>query len=340
MARIAYRDSKGAFNTSATIDQLPQLLAQCNGANNALLWVELREPPGDEAGQRQLAEIEHILRDVFGFHQLAIEDALTESHVPKIDDWGEYLYIVLHDVNFDHGQEDIDLHELDVFLGRNFLVTYHHEDVPALEREWNSLAQDQRHQKNGTDYLLYHLCDNIASDFLPCMDDIDDVVDQIQDKVFSDPSPAEVERVLKLKRAVLNLRRILSPQREVLNKLARDEYKVVDVKARVYYRDVYDHFVRLVDLNESSRDIIAGALDTYLSVTANRTNEVMKALTIVTTLFMPLSFITGFFGMNFFGGLTEVPHTLNPQVLFIGVIVMLIVIPGVMVMVIRRRGWW
>ncbi len=340
MVRIAYRDSKGAFSTSATVEQLPELLAQCNKTDNALLWVELREPPGDEAGQRQLAEIEHILRDVFGFHQLAIEDALTESHVPKIDDWGDYVYIVLHDVHFDRAQEDIDLHELDIFLGDNYLVTYHHEDVPALESEWINLGQDQRHQKNGADYLLYQLCDRIASDFLPCMDAIDDVVDQIQDTVFSDPAPVLVGRVLKLKRAVLNLRRILSPQREVLNKLARDEYKVVEVKARIYYRDVYDHFVRLVDLNESSRDIIAGALDTYLSVTANRTNEVMKALTLVTTLFMPLSFVTGFFGMNFFGGLTEVPHTLNPQVLFIGVIATMIIIPVVMVMFMRRRGWW
>jgi magnesium transporter len=340
MARIAFRDSKGAFSTDATIDQLPQLFAQCNSAINALLWVELREPAGDEAGKRQLTEIEHTLRDVFGFHPLAVDDALTESHVPKIDDWGEYLYIVLHDVNFDGGHDDIDLHELDIFLGRNYIVTYHHEDVPALESEWNSLGQDQRHQRNGTEYLLYHLCDGIASDFMPCMDAIDEVVDEIQDKVFSDPSPTEVARVLKLKRAVLNLRRILSPQREVLNKLARDEYKVVDVKSRVYFRDVYDHFVRLVDLNESSRDIIAGALDTYLSVTANRTNEVMKVLTIVTTLFMPLSFITGFFGMNFFGGLMEVPHAFNPQVLFIGVIAILIIIPGGMVMYIRRRGWW
>jgi magnesium transporter len=138
----------------------------------------------------------------------------------------------------------------------------------------------------------------------------------------------------------ISLRRILSPQREVLNKLARDEYKVVETRARVYYRDVYDHFVRLVDLNESSRDIIAGALDTYLSVTANRTNEVMKALTIVTTLFMPLSFITGFFGMNFFGGMMEVQPQVDPQVSFIVVIGAMIIMPIVMIMFIRRRGWW
>jgi len=194
--------------------------------------------------------------------------------------------------------------------------------------------------RSKSDYLFYHLCDAIAADYMPCMDAIDDVVDQIQDEVFETPTPKLVQRVLKLKRAVLNLRRILSPQREVLNKLARDDYKVVDAGERIFYRDVYDHFVRLVDLNESSRDIIAGALDTYLSVTANRTNEVMKVLTIVTTLFMPLSFLTGFFGMNFFGGSTEVFSGINPLVLFLMVILIMVLIPIVMVTYIRRRGWW
>jgi magnesium transporter len=337
--RIACRNGKGGLATDITLSQLPEVLANCN-TKDSLLWVELREPPNDVAGQRRLAEIEHTLRDVFGFHPLAVDDALTESHVPKVDDWGEYLYIVLHAVAFDAGKDDIDTIELDVFLGRNFLVTYHHEDIPALEAEWKTISKDERHTRLGADYLLYRICDAIASDYLPSMDAIDEVVDHIQDEAFANPSPRLVARVLKLKRAVLNLRRILSPQREVLNKLARDDYQVIDIKERVYFRDVYDHFVRLVDLNESSRDIIAGALDTYLSVTANRTNEVMKALTIVTTLFMPLSFITGFFGMNFFGGATEVPATFNPLVLFIGVVAVMLLIPTGMIFFILRRGWW
>jgi magnesium transporter len=338
MVRIAYRIGKGAFMTDATFDQLPELLEHTSTKDD-MLWVELFEPPGNTMRERQLKEIEQTLRDVFCFHPLAVDDALSESHVPKIDDWGTYLYIVLHAVAFDPSHDDIDTRELDVFLGRNYIVTYHHDEIPALEREWNSLTQDQRHMKFGTDYLLYHLCDAIASDYLPCMDAIDDVVDRIQDGVFENPSSSLIGRVLRLKRAVLNLRRILSPQREVLNKLARDEYKVIDPKERVYYRDVYDHFVRLVDLNESSRDIIAGTLDTYLSVTANRTNAVMKTLTIVTMLFIPLSFITGFFGMNFFGGLTEVQHSFNPLVLFALVVALMVIIPVVMVAFIRRRGW-
>jgi magnesium transporter len=339
MVRIAYRNSKGAFKTDANVDDLPELLQQCSG-RDAMLWVDLFEPYDDKSERKPLAEVEHVLRETFAFHPLAVDDALTESHVPKLDDWGDYLYIVLHAVVFDQNMDEIDTRELDVFVSKHYLVTYHHEEVPAIEREWSTIKSDERHTRRGPDYLLYHICDAIATDYLPCMDAIDDVVDRVQDQVLVEPSPKLVARVLKLKQAVLNLRRILSPQREVLSRLARDTYAVVDEKDRIYFRDVYDHFVRLVDLNESSRDIIAGALDTYLSVTANRTNEVMKVLTIVTTLFMPLTFITGFFGMNFFGGSTEVPLPISPIIEFVAIVGLMIVIPTIMIMYIRRRGWW
>ncbi|MCL5998643.1 MAG: magnesium/cobalt transporter CorA [Chloroflexi bacterium] len=339
MVRIAYRNGKGTFRTDSNIDNLPALLKQCAG-RDGMLWVDLFESYDDKSERKPLLEVERLLRETFAFHPLAIDDALTESHVPKVDDWGDYLYIVLHAVVFDKNLDEIDTRELDVFLGRHYIVTYHHEDVPALEREWSTVQVDDRHGRRGPDYLLYHLCDAIATDYLPCMEAIDEVVDDIQDQVFEEPSPRLVARVLKLKQAVLNLRRILSPQREVLSRLARDAYAVIDEKDRIYFRDIYDHFVRLVDLNESSRDIIAGALDTYLSVTANRTNEVMKALTIVTTLFMPLSFITGFFGMNFFGGSTEVVLPFSPIILFGATALLMVSIPVTMIMYVRRRGWW
>lgn len=339
MIRIAHRNDDGVFAKDIGTERLSDLLSAAN-EGHGMLWVEMSEPANDESGQRQLAEIDHILRSVFQFHPLAVDDALTESHIPKVDDWTDYLYIVVHDVAFNAALDDIDTRELDVFLGKHYLVTYHHEPIPALEREWNNLSQDTRHFRAGPDYLFYRICDGIATDYMPCMDAIDDVVDEIQDEVLDNPAPRLVHRVLRLKRAVLNIRRILSPQREVLNKLARDSYEVVDAREQVFFRDVYDHFVRLVNLNESTRDIIAGALDTYLSVTANRTNDVMKVLAIVTTLFMPISFLTGYFGMNFFGALTEVNHGINPTLLFVLVTAAIVCIPLAMVMYIRRQGWW
>ncbi len=125
-------------------------------------------------------------------------------------------------------------------------------------------------------------------------------IDQTEDEVFDNPTPQTLERIFSLKRAVLHLRRVIGPQREVLNRLARDDFAVIDPRTRVYFRDVYDHLVRLHDITESIRDLVSGALDTYLSVINNRMNDIMKTLTVITTLFMPISFLAGFFGMNFF----------------------------------------
>jgi magnesium transporter len=280
------------------------------------------------------------LRKVFAFHPLAVDDALIESHVPKVDDWGDYLYIVLHAVNFQHGLTEIETQEVDVFVGPNYLVTHHTIEINALERQWQATLRDERHTRRGVDYLLYELCDSIATDYMPCMDRMEDVIGDLEDRVFEGSNSRTVQAIFKLKAAVLALRRVLSPQREVLNKLARGDFAVIDERDRVYFRDVYDHFVRLADLNESLRDLTSGALDTYLSVTANRTNEVMKALTIVTVLFMPLTFITGFFGMNFFGGSIELIFSTNPWLFFAIAMLIMVAVPLAMVMYIRHRGWW
>src|SRR5512144_1403371 len=144
------------------------------------------------------------------------------------------------------------------------------------------------------------MADYLIADYMPIIEEIDEGINAIEDQVFDRPSPRTLERLFSLKRVLLAMRRIILPQREVLNKLARDDYEVIDPRDRVFFRDIYDHLVRLHDLNESLRDLVGGALDTYLSVINNRMNEVMKTLTIITTLFMPITFVTGFFGMNFF----------------------------------------
>ena len=173
---------------------------------------------------------------------------------------------------------------------------------------------------------------------MPAVEKIDNGINQLEDQIFDRPSPRTLEKLFALKRVLLAMRRILLPQREVLNKLARDDYKVIDPKDRVFFRDIYDHLVRLHDLNESLRDLVGGALDTYLSVINNRMNEVMKTLTIITTLFMPLTFVTGFFGMNFFEPLgTLKSWTTNPA--FYIVLAINILLPIGMYIWMRRRTW-
>lgn len=342
MIRILYRSAAGVINIEHTLEQLPELLADKDG----LVWVDVHSwhdgmRPGKQAMETG-GDVQSLLRDIFHFHPLSIEDALNDSNVPKVDDWGEYLYLTLHAVDFDKSIEDIDLHELDAFIGANYLVTLREEEIRGIDRVFKQATRDPRHTKRGPDYLLYEVCDAVATDYLPCMDAIDEESDRVQDEVFERPTRKTLNTIFHLKKAVLNLRRVLSPQREVFNKLAREDYVAIDQSERIYFRDIYDHFLRLTDLNESLRDLITGSLDTYLSVVANRTNEVMKTLTIVTVLFMPLTFATGFFGMNFFASLIEVTSNPDPVKLtfFLLIVASMVVVPVLMLVFFRRRGWF
>jgi len=186
--------------------------------------------------------------------------------------------------------------------------------------------------------VLYRLVDELATGYLAVVEELDDAIELVEDQVFDNPTPAILEQVFMLKRALLRLRRVIVPQREVLNKLARDEYAVIDVKDRIFFRDVYDHLVRLHDIVESMRDLLGGTLDTYLSVINNRMNEIMKTLTVITTLFMPISFVAGFFGMNFFQPVTSLEVWTDKPVFILATAVMLLMPVG-MYLWIRRRGW-
>ncbi len=327
MIRVLCRSARGVLSMDyAKESELKAVLRDKNG----LLWVDWLTAAPEEC--------EPILRDVFGFHPLAIDDALHEAHVPKIDDWGDYLYIALHGICFKRDWDQLDTYELDIFLGHNYLVTHHFDPIPAIDRMWGAcMRREERHMRSGPDHLLYEITDALIADYMQVVDELDEAIDVLEDEVFGTPTSKTLERIFALKRAVLHLRRILSPQREVLNKLARDDYKVIDAKDRIYFRDVYDHLVRLYDLNESLRDLVSGALDTYLSVTSNKINEIMKTLTIVTVLFMPISFMAGFWGMNFFGPIDD-PAWANPWVLALTLLMMLAAPLG-MLWWIRRRGW-
>jgi magnesium transporter len=282
---------------------------------------------------------EPILRG-FGFHPLAIDDALQETHTPKVDDWGDYIYLVLSILNYkqENGMFQAEIDELDVFLGQNYVVTFHDQLLTAVEDTWIACQRDIRHVQDGADHLLYRIVDALVMSYMPLVEQIDAQIDQIEDRVFDRPNPEILEQIFALKRLLLTMRRILLPQREVLNKLARDDFRVIDPKDRVFFRDIYDHLVRLHDLNESLRDLVSGALDTYLSVTNNRMNEIMKVLTIITTFFMPITFITGFFGMNFF---EPVAHLIGwtSQQAFSVTMSIIVGLPVAMYFWMRGRTW-
>jgi magnesium transporter len=327
MIQSLYRTRAGDLQHELSPEAFTTALQDPEG----LLWVDFSDEPPESC--------EPILRGVFDFHPLAVDDALEETHVPRVDDWGRYLYVNLHAVTFDQAaQEPVGTLELDVFLGQNYLVTYHTRPIASLDRVWAASHRDDRYLQRRAGYLLYRLADELVAHFMPVVEDIDDSIDAIEDQVFGDPTTSTLQQIFTMKRALLRLRRIIGPQRELLNKLARGDYAVVATEDRVFFRDVYDHLVRLHEVSESLRDLVSSALDTYLSVVNNRMNEVMKVLTIITTLFMPLSFLAGFFGMNFLQPTVPL-EAWTSRAVFALTLATMVLSPVGMYFWMRRRAW-
>lgn len=329
MIRAMYYSKDGKVRT----DLNPMDVAFAFQEPESLLWVDFDGATPEES--------EPILTQTFRFHPLAVDDALQESHLPKIDDWGSYLYIVIHTVALDEGLDSSQVYtqELDVFLGNNFIVTHHDDPVEVINHTWETVQRDRRHLQDGVDHLLYRIADEIAANYLVIMDKLDERIDHLEIEIFRNPRSQTLERIFQVKRAVLRLRRIVAPQREVLSKLSRDDYKMIDEKDRIYFRDVYDHMVRLYDIVEGVRDLVTSTLDTYLSMTNNRMNDIMRTLTIITTLFMPLTFLTGFFGMNFFGPVDKGLEWWTDRPMLIFTLLIILIIPAAMFFVMRKRGW-
>jgi magnesium transporter len=330
--RVVYRDSSGKIQFSWPTERIREAVDD----NGGIVWIDIENPAALANGTA-----DEILRGVFHFHPLAIEDALKEVHNPKVDDWGDYLLIVFHSIDFAPDSQHLRLHELDVFLGRNYLVTYHVEPLNFLEQDRRNIERDPTNRmRHGADHLLYHLLDMAVADYLPVIEHLDLAIDQAQEEVFKNPTPRTLRAIFRVKRTTLRLHRILGPEREVLNRLARDSYEPIAEGRRVYFRDVYDHLVRIHDLTESLRDLISGALDTYLSAISNRTNDIMKMLTLVTVMFLPVSFLTGFFGMNFFADNLSLRFPMPKLALFI--LSCLFIIGSVWAQWhwARRRGWF
>lgn len=327
MIRILYLDEQGKLITDLSVDDLIETQKKQAG----LLWVDFNQEP--------VTTVESILNKTFNFHPLAVDDALHESHVPKVDDWNEYLYIVLRAVVYSSSEPDELLSpELDVFLGRTYIVTYHKDPILALDQVWEVCQTDQRWFKLGASRLLYRLVDQLVAQAIAGEEQMREELDRLEDVIFTSAESETLEQLFQLKRNILQLRRIVVPSRDVLNKLSRNEYAVTELTDRVFFRDVYDHFIQLDTLLEDMIILVGGALDAYLSVINNRMNDIVKTLTVITAFFMPLAFITSFFGMNFFQPVV-VLHTWTGITAFVIVLLAIFLLPIAMFWWTRHRGW-
>jgi len=189
--------------------------------------------------------------------------------------------------------------ELELFLGRNFVVSNHSTPLYSTESVRQKVETDSRPMKHGADFLAHTLIDTLIDNVLPTIDQMSDVAQDIEEETIHNPQPPTLEAILKLKRSTLRVHRVMAPQREVMNRLSRGEFPIIRAEAQIYYRDVYDHLVRIEDMNQTIRDGADNALATYLSSVANRQNETMKVLSIVAAIFLPLTLVAGIYGMNF-----------------------------------------
>jgi len=266
-----------------------------------VLWMDLEDPSD--------AEEETLLVALLDIHPLAIEDAQRgkdeEGHLPKVEDFADFLFIIFNPIERKNGTTetaeklDIRTSQLSAFLFKQMLVTHHYKPLHSIAYAMQMCTKNPQTLGRGPDYLFHLIIDDVVDNYTPILDAMDEAVDSMEDEVFKKPSQRCMVRILQLKKDILTIRRIAVYQREMLNRLSRGEFSLISRDEMAYYRNVYDHLVRMTDLAESYRDVVSGLLDAYLSVTSNNLNQVMKVLTIISTIFLPLSFITGFFGMNF-----------------------------------------
>jgi len=260
---------------------------------DGLVWVSLEVS--------SLEESNSILKDTFKFHPLTIEDAQSEGYqTPKIDEFENYVFIVMMAPLPDDGSMDFGFEEYNLFLGENYIVTNSkNPKINISEKVRNRLKRDERVYQHGSDFLAHALIDQLVDDIRPAMEILEQDIEEIEDTLILSTNTEILQRVLKHKHTILQIRRAIAPMREVVNRLARGDVNFVDKQAEIYFRDVYDHLVRIYDWAEMLRDAASSALDVYLNATSLQLNKIMKALAIVSTIFLPLSFLAGVWGMNF-----------------------------------------
>jgi magnesium transporter len=333
MIRILYRHTSGALVHDLSVEQL----ASASRDTNAVVWVDMQDPTAEEQ--------EKILESIFDFHPLAVEDAMNSVLLPKINDYRRYLYVVIHSIY--PGEELVDLisSELDIFLGPNFLITIHEREMSSI----NGLLADKEHHhqegiSRGAALLLYEILESQVDRITRLLDNFEAELERLGDIIFeqSDISRESLlDDLLTAQSSALRLNRVLQPQRDLMHRLSQTDYSVIPASVRPYFADIHDHLNRMVGLVESMRELAHSTIEIYMALSNQRMNEVnqrmneiIKVLTIISTIFLPLSFLAGVYGMNF----QYMPELGWPWA-YLLVWVAFVAVAGLMLRFFRKRGW-
>tara|TARA_R110000822_G_scaffold3164_16_gene14310 strand:+ start:8921 stop:9988 length:1068 start_codon:yes stop_codon:yes gene_type:complete len=279
-------------------------------------------------------EVIEALGKAFKLHPLVMEDILSVDQRPKVEDYDGYLYLVLRMLHYDAATEEIQTEQLSLILGDHFVLSLQEQPGDLFDGIRSRLRDGRQIRSMQADYLAYALLDAVVDHYFLALEHLGDQIEALEDELMEKPQPSTLGRIHHYKREMLMLRKAVWPLREVLSRLARDESPLISADTRVFLRDVYDHTIHVMDTIDTLREMLVGMLDLYLSSVSNRMNEVMKVLTIIATLFMPLTFIAGVYGMNF-----EYMPELQWRWGYPAVMVLMLAISGSLLYAFRRRGW-
>lgn len=318
-------DGKLTRTDGTTLDATPEAVRE-QLAGQDFFWLDLASVDADATG---------LLLDGFGFHPLAVEDAEHFGQRPKIEEYDAFTYFVVHGA--EAGAGTVEVH---VFCSERCVVTVHRGGDLALDEVRDHLRRHRVAELSPPQVaLLYLVVDMLVDSFFPVLSTFDDRIDQLEDEILNQPTEEQLAELFDMKRTLVGLRKVVTPQRDMFAGLLSGVASLGGLtgEAERYFRDLYDHLIRISDLVDSYRDLLTGAMDTHVSTVSNRLNVVMKQLTIIATLFLPLSFLTGFFGQNF---AVLVNHFLNQAWTFwvFGVGLEIAAVAGLLIMF-RRRGW-
>ncbi len=255
-----------------------------------LLWLDLDTPTPEDL---------RVIAAEFGFHPLAVEDATKQHQRPKIDRYDEYSFIVVYDIDYDEAHCLIDEHELDIFVGRNFLITVHHEPIEEIAEVAVRFQENVAEIERGVGTLLYSLLDTIVDHYFPVVDQIGACIADLEGRVFANRETQGVHDTFALRKELITMRRVVAPERDVLASLARRELPLVGAAVSPYFQDVNDHVVRVTDAIDGYRDLLDTTFDAYQSLNAESTNRVIKTMTAYSIILMSVTLIAGIYGMNF-----------------------------------------
>ncbi len=293
MEIFVYRKGSDKVEEGFSRDELPALLAD----ESNLVWVDFL---GETVPERELAA--DVLLNIFKFHRLTVEDCVENRNQPKVEAFEEYFYFIVHAVKPElTSSANFTTKELDGYLGKNFLVTFHTERFRSVKKIKQQIRANTFVCQRGPAYLLHQLLDYVVDLYMPVIDDFEDAINKFEDRVFlmKKADNKILEEIMDLRRSVVRLKRISSRQMDVLQRMSHGEFTQIPEPVLPFYRDLYDHLLRISDLSESYRDLVNSLFDIHFNVTANRTNDIVKFLTIFSAIWLPLSFIAGVYGMNF-----------------------------------------